>query len=71
MFYGVLVGKNSGLEKYIHSLSDFNNDVVLVNKRGSIVLFHDVGGGVLDRDVHVFIVVERCYKIKIEIGSHK
>ena len=71
MIHKVLVGNDYGLGKAIHSLSNFNNNVVLVNKRGKIVSFHDGVGGLFDMDVHVFIVVEGCDYIKIEISSHK
>ena len=58
-----LVGKNSDLEKAIHALLKFNNKMSLVKKRGTLLLFHDGVGYVLDRDVYVSIVVEGCYKI--------
>ena len=63
MLHQALVGKNSDLEKAIHALLKFNNKMSLVKKRGTLLLFHEGVGYVLDRDAHIFIVVERCYKI--------
>ena len=72
MLHEVLIGNNSGLWKSIHALSNFNNDVAIVNKRGNIVFFNDGVVYVLDMDAHVLIMVEGCAKVYFfEIGSHE
>ena len=67
MLHKDLVGKNSSFGKAIHSLSDFNNSMDIVNKRGGIVLFHDVVGDVIGRYAHVFIAVYGCANIFFEL----
>ena len=54
--------------KSIHALSNFKNYVALVKKRYILVLFHDGIRGVLDRDLHVIIVVEGCEKIFLSLS---
>ena len=48
--------------KAIHTLSNFNNDVKIANKRGNIVFLNDGLGDALDRYGRVFIAVEGCAK---------
>ena len=63
MLHEALVGKNSGLTKAIYALSNFNKDVFIVNKRGKIVLFHDIFVDLIYRDSHVLITVKGCAKV--------
>ena len=64
--------KNSVLGNSIHALSNFNNDMFIVNKRGKILFFHYGVRDLLERDAHVFIMVKGCAKIDFfEIVSHE
>ena len=72
MLHEALVGKNFVLGKSIHALSNFNNDMFIVNKRDRILLFLGGVRDVLDRDARVFIMVKGCAKIDFfDIGSHE
>ena len=72
MIHYSLAEKNFGLGKAIHTLSNFNNDVKIANKRGNIVFLNDGLGDSLDRYGRVFIAVEGCAKIDFfEVSSHE
>ena len=72
MLLEALVGESSELGKAIHTLSNLNNDVATVNKRGKIVLLHDGVRDLLDMDAHAFINIEGCAEVDFfEIGSHE
>ena len=64
MLHEELVGNNPVLGKYIHALSNLNNNVTIVNKRGKFLLLHDGVNSVLDRDAHAFMEVEGCDRIE-------
>jgi hypothetical protein len=51
-----IVCQDPCLLKAVHSLPDFDHDVIVVDERREIVLCHDVSGNVLNWDAHVFLL---------------
>jgi hypothetical protein len=65
MFDESFICKDAGLRESVHPLAYFDKDVVVVDQRSEVILFHDAVRNVLYRDSHVLKTVHWCVEIKV------
>ena len=66
------IGEDASLGQTVHSFVDFNEDMVIPDEVMELVLVHDVGENVLDRDLHVFVAHHGSVEVEIlDVNHHE
>ena len=68
----MVIGNVTSLGEPIHAFADFDINVLVVDKRGEIMLLHDGVGDDSNQYPHLFVFIHGSVEVKVfDVASHE